>query len=182
NVVDAPAPDPDPVNPVASSTEVAPGTLPRLRYGRHYAFRAYAVDLAGNSRPHSLGGVPEGVSGGGGGAGGVATPAAVEPTKPGPTGVAGRVGDQIRVQPPGTRIVEKQAGSGRIAGRAVPPGLTGRVKEGGGGTDRGEADAADLVKLPYAPVVVAPTEIEPLAAQRVGGRVADAARIPAADP
>ncbi len=112
----------------------------------------------------------------------MATPAAVEPTKPGPTGVAGRVGDQIRVQPPGARIVEKQAGSGRIAGRAVPPGLTGRVKEGGGGTDRGEADAADLVKLPYAPVVVAPTEIEPLAAQRVGGRVADAARIPAADP
>ena len=27
------------------------GTLPRLRYGRSYAFRAWAVDLAGNSRP-----------------------------------------------------------------------------------------------------------------------------------
>ena len=33
-VVDAPDVDPDPVNPVASSTRVEPGTLPRLRYGR----------------------------------------------------------------------------------------------------------------------------------------------------
>ena len=32
-----------------------PGHLPRLRYGRSYAFRAWAVDLAGNSRPHALG-------------------------------------------------------------------------------------------------------------------------------
>ncbi|MEZ5289678.1 MAG: hypothetical protein R2745_01205 [Vicinamibacterales bacterium] len=55
-VLDAPPPDPAPVNPVASTTEVAPGTLPRLRYGRRYAFRAYAVDLAGNSRPHTVGG------------------------------------------------------------------------------------------------------------------------------
>ena len=55
-VLDAPPPDPAPVNPVASTSEIAPGTLPRLRYGRRYAMRAYAVDLAGNSRPHAVGG------------------------------------------------------------------------------------------------------------------------------
>jgi hypothetical protein len=33
---------------------VRPGTLPRLRYGVKYAFRAWAVDLAGNSPPHAL--------------------------------------------------------------------------------------------------------------------------------
>ncbi|MFG3002074.1 hypothetical protein [Streptomyces sp. NPDC048340] len=50
--------DPDPHPPAADlthplliTTKVAPGTLPRLRYGRSYAFRAWAVDLAGNSRP-----------------------------------------------------------------------------------------------------------------------------------
>jgi hypothetical protein len=55
-VMDEPPADPAPVNPVASTSEVAPGTLPRLRYGRRYAMRAYAVDLAGNSRPHAVGG------------------------------------------------------------------------------------------------------------------------------
>jgi hypothetical protein len=55
---DAPPADPNPVNPVASTTEIAPGTLPRLRYGRKYALRAYAVDLAGNSRPHVVAGIP----------------------------------------------------------------------------------------------------------------------------
>ncbi|MFE5536457.1 hypothetical protein [Streptomyces sp. NPDC056492] len=38
-------------HPLLITTKVAPGTLPRLRYGRSYAFRAWAVDLAGNSRP-----------------------------------------------------------------------------------------------------------------------------------
>jgi hypothetical protein len=55
-VMDAPPADPAPVNPVQSTSEIAPGTLPRLRYGRRYAMRAYAVDLAGNSRPHAVGG------------------------------------------------------------------------------------------------------------------------------
>ena len=45
-------------HPIRISTEVQPGTLPRLRYGRSYAFRAWAVDLAGNSRPHSLNPAP----------------------------------------------------------------------------------------------------------------------------
>ncbi|MCW2667633.1 MAG: hypothetical protein JWN57_2595, partial [Frankiales bacterium] len=49
----APA-DPDPVHPVATESRVVPGTLPRLRYGRSYSFRAYAVDLAGNSPPHEV--------------------------------------------------------------------------------------------------------------------------------
>jgi hypothetical protein len=41
--------DPQSISKVKASSRVAPGTLPRLRYGRHYAFRASAVDLAGNS-------------------------------------------------------------------------------------------------------------------------------------
>jgi hypothetical protein len=67
-VVDAPPADPDPVNPVASSSTIEPGTLPRLRYGWRYAFRAYAVDLAGNSRPHTVASAPavESVVGGAG--------------------------------------------------------------------------------------------------------------------
>ena len=46
------------VHPVLFASEVAPGTLPRLRYGRSYSFRAWGVDLAGNSRPHSMGHTP----------------------------------------------------------------------------------------------------------------------------
>ncbi len=53
---DAPDPDPDPVNPVSTTARVEPATLPRLRYGRTYAFRAWAVDLAGNSAPHTVAG------------------------------------------------------------------------------------------------------------------------------
>jgi len=47
--------DPDPVTPIVFRSDATPGTLPRLRYGRSYAFRVWAVDLAGNSRPHELG-------------------------------------------------------------------------------------------------------------------------------
>lgn len=54
NLVEPPTPAPDPDHPVQSVSTVEPGTLPRLRYGRSYAFRAYAVDLAGNSSPHSV--------------------------------------------------------------------------------------------------------------------------------
>jgi hypothetical protein len=53
----ADAPEPasaDLIHPIRIRNEVQPGTLPRLRYGRRYAFRAWAVDLAGNSRPHVL--------------------------------------------------------------------------------------------------------------------------------
>jgi hypothetical protein len=48
------ADDDELVHPVRIQTEVAQGTLPRLRYGRSYAFRAWAVDLAGNSRQHRM--------------------------------------------------------------------------------------------------------------------------------
>ncbi len=44
----------DSPHPLAFRNQAAPGTLPRLRYGRSYAFRAWQVDLAGNSRPHDL--------------------------------------------------------------------------------------------------------------------------------
>ena len=49
---------PLPERPLVVTNQVAPGTLPRLRYGRSYAFRAWAVDLAGNSRPHAIGPAP----------------------------------------------------------------------------------------------------------------------------
>ncbi|QSX75884.1 hypothetical protein HIV01_005080 [Lysobacter arenosi] len=48
----------DLIHPIRIRNEVQPGTLPRLRYGRRYAFRAWAVDLAGNSRPHALNPAP----------------------------------------------------------------------------------------------------------------------------
>lgn len=44
-------PDERRVTPVAIRPRAPKGTLPRLRYGRAYAFRARAVDLAGNSPP-----------------------------------------------------------------------------------------------------------------------------------
>ncbi|MEN8239032.1 MAG: hypothetical protein ABFR53_07520, partial [Actinomycetota bacterium] len=50
--------DPDPVTPIVFHADATPGTLPRLRYGRSYAFRVWAVDLAGNSRPHDIGAPP----------------------------------------------------------------------------------------------------------------------------
>lgn len=37
--------------PLTTEFEATPGTLPRLRFGRTYRFRARAVDLAGNSVP-----------------------------------------------------------------------------------------------------------------------------------
>lgn len=43
-----------PPHPFRFSHRVEPGTLPRLRYGRAYSFRAWTVDLAGESRPHEL--------------------------------------------------------------------------------------------------------------------------------
>jgi hypothetical protein len=39
--------------PVVSEYAVTPGSLPRLRFGRTYCFRARTVDLAGNGRPAS---------------------------------------------------------------------------------------------------------------------------------
>lgn len=39
--------------PVRSESRVAPGTLPRLRFGHRYRLRARSVDLAGNSLPFS---------------------------------------------------------------------------------------------------------------------------------
>ncbi len=50
--------DPDPITPLVVETKAEAGSLPRLRYGRSYAFRAWAVDLAGNSRSRDLGSPP----------------------------------------------------------------------------------------------------------------------------
>lgn len=41
-------------HPFQFTHTIAKGTLPRLRYGREYAFRAWNVDLTGATRPHSL--------------------------------------------------------------------------------------------------------------------------------
>ena len=59
-LLEEPPADPDPVNPVATTTRVEPATLPWLRYGRRYAMRAWAADLAGNSPPHLVVGPPDG--------------------------------------------------------------------------------------------------------------------------
>jgi hypothetical protein len=51
-------PDDDRVTPVVIRPKAPVGSLPRLRYGRSYAFRARAVDLAGNSPPAAAVGRP----------------------------------------------------------------------------------------------------------------------------
>ncbi|QIZ99228.1 hypothetical protein [Leifsonia sp. PS1209] len=53
-VEDVPDDVPDPTHPLRFANRVAPGTLPRLRFGRSYAFRAWQVDLAGNTRADEL--------------------------------------------------------------------------------------------------------------------------------
>ncbi len=75
-LVPPPTPAPDPDHPVQSVSNVEAGTLPRLRYGRSYAFRAWAVDLAGNSAPHTVAGPVAA------GDGGVSGPPPDTPTAP----------------------------------------------------------------------------------------------------
>ncbi|MCH0542094.1 hypothetical protein I3F58_21525 [Streptomyces sp. MUM 203J] len=48
-----PGPVPDAALPFSSTVQPTPGTLPSLRYGRTYRFRARLVDLAGHSVPFS---------------------------------------------------------------------------------------------------------------------------------
>ncbi len=50
--------DPDPATPLIVKSVVEDGSLPRLRYGRSYAFRAWSVNLAGSSRSHDIGKAP----------------------------------------------------------------------------------------------------------------------------
>lgn len=52
-------PDEERITPVVVRSRLKDGTLPRLRYGRSYAFRAWGVDLAGNSPPASIGDVAD---------------------------------------------------------------------------------------------------------------------------
>lgn len=56
-IVNPAAPDDPPLH-VVTVSRVAKGTLPRLRYGRSYALRAWSVDLAGASPAHVLGPTP----------------------------------------------------------------------------------------------------------------------------
>lgn len=51
---DTEVPGQKPPHPFLSAARIAPRSLPRLRFGRRYAFRAWIVDLAGNVRPHAL--------------------------------------------------------------------------------------------------------------------------------
>jgi hypothetical protein len=104
-IIEAPDTDPDHVTPLVITTRVEPGSLPRLRYGRSYAFRAWAVDLAGNSRPHDVGTT-----------GGAASPAVVAAvTKHAvPLGAVPAAADLMKV---GTRLAAEQ-----LATRAAPAG------------------------------------------------------------
>ena len=45
----------NPPHPFVFTHRFAEGTLPRLRFGRDYSFRAWAVDLGGNVRTHHVG-------------------------------------------------------------------------------------------------------------------------------
>ncbi|HEX9855762.1 MAG TPA: hypothetical protein VGC47_10630 [Acidimicrobiia bacterium] len=74
-VVEDPNVDPDHVTPIVVENKVEPGSLPRLRYGRSYAFRAWGVDLAGNSRTRPLGASPAGPEAESAAAAGPAAPA-----------------------------------------------------------------------------------------------------------
>ncbi|MCS5733440.1 hypothetical protein [Herbiconiux daphne] len=51
---ETPVPVEAPPDPFRFTHRVEPGSLPRLRFGRDYAFRAWGVDLAGNTREHVL--------------------------------------------------------------------------------------------------------------------------------
>lgn len=48
----------DATNPIGFTNSIVPGTLPKLRYGHDYLFRAWLVDLAGNIRPAAPPAVP----------------------------------------------------------------------------------------------------------------------------
>lgn len=50
-LIERPPNDPGPDIDARIHFDVVPGSLPRLRFGRDYRFRARLVDLAGNSRP-----------------------------------------------------------------------------------------------------------------------------------
>ncbi|MFT3798821.1 hypothetical protein [Microbacterium sp.] len=52
---DEPLPGEKPPHPFVFTHRFAEGTLPRLRFGRDYSFRAWGVDLGGNVRPHRIG-------------------------------------------------------------------------------------------------------------------------------
>lgn len=54
----APIGDERPPHPFVFTHHFLPNSLPRLRYGRDYSFRAWGVDLGGNVRPHRVGPVP----------------------------------------------------------------------------------------------------------------------------
>jgi len=56
--VAAPEVPEDPQLHVVTTTRVAKGTLPWMRYGRSYALRAWVADLAGGSPAHALGPPP----------------------------------------------------------------------------------------------------------------------------
>ena len=51
----SPMPGEKPPHPFVFTHRFAEGTLPRLRFGRDYSFRAWAVDLGGNVRTHHVG-------------------------------------------------------------------------------------------------------------------------------
>jgi hypothetical protein len=87
-------------NPVGFEHTIVPGTLPPLRYGHEYSFRAWLVDLAGNVRP------PGSVAAGAGGIGQRVTPSAG-----GAKALATELGAQLAKEAP---RIERAAGLGRL--------------------------------------------------------------------
>lgn len=100
-VLPEPPADPDPLHPVATQSQLVPGTLPRLRYGRSYSFRAWSVDLAGNSRPHDVQGPGQPAVAGAAGPAGLPVDAAAQALaalRRGPTSLVPAEGDSAVVQ------------------------------------------------------------------------------------
>ena len=100
----------DETHPFAFTHGLAKGTLPRLRYGRDYAFRAWAVDLSGGVRAHHVGPRPPAFDGA------LLEAAGVSPAvRPGPAAAGRR--DQ-RARRPRPRDGVRRGGAAGVRGAA----------------------------------------------------------------
>lgn len=126
-VEDVPDED-DPVLGLSIRTSATPHTLPRLRYGRSYAFRAWAVDLAGNSRPHPLN--PEAVPAELVDAARQLTRRPLEPTLPDLSGVAAASAAAASPPRPGRLTVSRPLREALLSQASVQAGAGARAARG----------------------------------------------------
>lgn len=147
----------DPTHPLHFVNRVAPGTLPRLRFGRSYAFRAWQVDLAGNTRADEVAARPApagpaaadvaaamaagGEGAGGGGAGGGV----------GGGGVGAGAAGTLLAEAPGATIAPVLSGlRDRTAALSEQAAEPGQAAPGGQAAPAGQADQAPPASIPAA--------------------------------